>query len=325
MRVAGNRVAATVVAALAVVGLTAGCTIKNNSAGPSVGSGSIAKIAALSGASIRVSSKEFDEQLLLGQIAIVALQAAGASPVDKTNITGSSNVRQALTSGAVDMYWEYTGTGWVDYLNQTQAIANPQALYGAVQAADAKNGITWWAPSPANDTYAIAENPDTLKKYNVHTLSEYAALAKTDPAAASTCIGPEFKSRDDGFPGMEKAYGFTLPDAQQHLVADAVIYPTLGKGGTCDFGEVATTDGRVPAQHLTVLRDDRSFFPVYNPAITIRTPVARKYPQIEQVFVPIAAKLTTQVLTDLNKLVSVDGQKPNTVARDWLKQEGFIS
>ena len=91
----------------------------------------------LSGAQLSVSSKEFDEQLLLGQIALVALQAAGASPQDKTNITGSSNVRQALTSGAVDLYWEYTGTAWISYLKQTKPIADPQAQYDAVKQADA--------------------------------------------------------------------------------------------------------------------------------------------------------------------------------------------
>lgn len=305
--------------------LATGCTISKEQAPADVGAGTIKKIDALSGAKIRVSSKEFDEQLLLGQIAFVALQAAGASPEDKTNITGSSNVRQALTSGAVDLYWEYTGTAWVSYLKQTKPIADPQAQYDAVKKADVANNITWWAPSPANDTYAIAVNQSALQQYGVKTLSDYAALAKTNPEAASTCIGPEFKSRDDGFPGLEKAYGFDLPAAQEHLLNDAVVYPTVGKGDTCDFGEVASTDGRVAAQHLTVLQDDKSFFPIYNPAIMIATPVAQKYPQVEQLFVPIAAKLDTATLTELNKKVSVDGQKPNAVAHDWLKSAGFIS
>lgn len=314
----------TALAAVAGVALIGGCTIGTKQNQPQVGSGSIKPIPALSGAQITVSSKEFDEQLLLGQIALVALQAAGASPVDKTNITGSSNVRQALTSGAVDLYWEYTGTGWISYLKQTQAIPDPQAQYDAVKKADAANNITWWARSPANDTYALAVNPDAEKANPVQTISDYAALVQKNPAAASTCIGPEFKSRDDGFPGLEKTYGFTLPTEQAHLVNDAVIYPTVGKGDTCKFGEVTSTDGRVSAQHLTVLRDDKNFFPIYNPAITIRTPIADKYPQLEQLFAPIAAKLDSATLTELNKKVSVDGQKPNQVARDWLKSTGFI-
>ena len=319
-----TRPLAAVLALVAAGALTTGCTIENKQEQAPVGAGSITKIDALAGAKIKVSSKEFDEQLLLGQIALVALQAAGADPEDKTNITGSSNVRQALTTGAVDLYWEYTGTGWVSYLNQTTPIADPKALYDAVKKADEANQVTWWAPSPANDTYAIAMNQNTAQQTGVKSLSDYAALVKSNPAAASTCIGPEFRSRDDGFPGLEKTYGFDLPAAQEHLVADAVIYPTVGKGDTCGFGEVASTDGRVSGQNLTVLEDDKHFFPVYNPAITIRSQLATQYPQLEQLFAPIALKLDTATLTELNKKVSVEGQKPNAVAHDWLKSAGFI-
>ncbi len=318
-----RRTTAAVLALVAV--LAAGCTIGKDETGAQVGQGSIKKIDALSGAQLRVSSKEFDEQLLLGQIALVALQAAGASPQDKTNITGSSNVRQALTSGAVDLYWEYTGTAWISYLKQTEPIADAQAQYDAVKQADAANGVTWWARSPANDTYAIAGNPAVVARTGVKTVSDYAALVKKDPAAASTCMGPEFRSRDDGFPGLAKTYGFTLPDPQVHLLNDAVVYPSVGKGDPCGFGSVASTDGRVAGQKLTVLDDDKHFFPTYNPAIAIASGVAGKYPQLEQVFTPIAAKLDTATLTELNKKVSVDGQKPATVARDWLKSAGFIS
>jgi osmoprotectant transport system substrate-binding protein len=317
-----RRTTAAVLALVAV--LAAGCTIGKDQTGAQVGEGSIKKIDALSGAQIRVSSKEFDEQLLLGQIALVALQAAGASPQDKTNITGSSNVRQALTSGAVDLYWEYTGTAWISYLHETKPIADAQAQYDAVKKADAANGVTWWARSPANDTYAIAGNPATVAKTGVKTISDYAALVKKDPAAASTCMGPEFRSRDDGFPGLAETYGFTLPDPQVHLLNDAVVYPSVGKGDPCGFGSVASTDGRVAGQKLTVLEDDKHFFPTYNPAIAIASGVAGKYPQLEQLFTPIAAKLDTATLTDLNKKVSVDGQKPATVAHDWLKSAGFI-
>lgn len=124
---------------------------------------------------------------------------------------------------------------------------------------------------------------------------------------------------------MEKTYGFTLPEAQVHVLNDAVVYTSIGKGDPCGFGSVASTDGRVAGQKLTVLDDDKHFFPTYNPAISITSAIAQKYPQLEQVFTPIAAKLDTATLTDLNKQVSVDGRKPATVAHDWLKAAGFIS
>lgn len=313
-----------IVALLAAFALVTGCTVKDTSTDTKAGSGSIKPIKGLSSQTIAVGSKEFDEQLVLGNIAILALQAAGAKTKDKTNITGSDNVRKALTGHQIDLYWEYTGTAWVSYLKHDNPISNPHKLYNAVKKADAKNGITWWAPSPANNTYAIAANPAVAKATGVKTLSDYAKLVKSNPKKASTCIGPEFRSRNDGFPGLAKAYGFKLPKAQQQNVGDSLIYNQVGKGKTCAFGEVATTDGRIKAQHLVVLKDDKKFFPVYNPAITIDSKLAKKYPGLEKPFTAIANKLTQDTLLSLNQKVSVNAQDPKKVAHDWMKQEGFI-
>jgi len=312
-------------AVLAVAGMAvSGCTVSKESVGEGVKAGSIQKVAALKDAPIKVGSKDFDEQLLLGQVAMVTLEAAGAKPVDKTNIQGSNNTRLALTGGAVDLYWEYTGTGWISYLKQTKPIQDPQKQYDAVVAADAAKGVTWWDRSPANNTYALAQTKATLDKYGVKTLSDYAALAKKDPAAASMCLESEFQSRDDGFPGIEKTYGFDIPSTSEHLLDTAVVYTELAKGGTCNFGEVFTTDGRVASLKLNVIEDDKKFFPNYNPALSVRSDIAKKYPGLEALFKPVADKLTTEKLLALNKEVSVDGKKPRAVAEAWMKSEGFI-
>jgi osmoprotectant transport system substrate-binding protein len=316
---------APLTAVLAVAGVAvSGCTVDKASVGEGVKSGSIQKIAALKGAPIKVGSKDFDEQLLLGQVAMVALEAAGATPVDKTNIQGSNNTRLALTGGAVDLYWEYTGTAWIGYLKQTEPIKDSVKQYDAVVKADAAKGVTWWDRAPANNRYALAQTKATLDKYGVKTFSDYAALAKKDPAAASMCLESEFQSRDDGFPGVKKTYGFTLPSTSEHLLDTAVVYTELSKGGTCNFGEVFTTDGRVAALKLNVVEDDKKFFPVYNPALSVRSDIAKKYPALEALFKPIAAKLTTEKLLALNKEISVDGKKPRVVAEKWMQSEGFI-
>jgi osmoprotectant transport system substrate-binding protein len=254
----------------------------------------------------------------------VALEAAGATPVDKTNIQGSNNTRLALTGGSIDLYWEYTGTAWISFLKQTKPIADSKKQYEAVVKMDAAKGVTWWDRSPANNTYALAQTQATLGKYGVKTLSDYAALAKKDPAAASICLESEFQSRDDGFPGVKKAYGFTLAGTSEHLLDTAVVYTELSKGGACNFGEVFTTDGRVASLKLNVVKDDKAFFPIYNPALSIRSEISTKYPGLEALFQPISDKLTTETLMALNKEVSVDGKKPRTVAEAWMKSEGFI-
>jgi osmoprotectant transport system substrate-binding protein len=314
------------IALLAGVSVLAGaCGIsKKDSTDKNLGGGSI-KNTTLKGASLTVGSKDFDEQLLLGQISIVALKAAGAKVKDKTNIQGTNNARKALTDGDIDLYWDYTGTGWIDFLKNTTPIEDPQKQFAATQKEDlAKNKIVWADPAPANNTYALAAKQATLNKFKVKTLSDYAALAKKDPADATLCVESEFKSRDDGFPGVEKKYGFTLPGGDEKLMDTAVVYTTLDKGKDCNFGEVFETDGRVAGLNLKLITDDKKFFPIYNPAVTMTQAIDKKYPKIADVFKPIAAKLDTATLSALNKKVSVDGEKPNKVAQDWLKQEGFI-
>ena len=112
----------------------------------------------LSGASFTVGSKEFTEQKVLGQIAVQALRASGADVKDLVSITGSTNVRTALTSGQLDMYWEYTGTGWTTHLQHEPASAakDPAQLFQAVKDEDQKNKIHWLDPAPLNNSYAIA-------------------------------------------------------------------------------------------------------------------------------------------------------------------------
>ena len=312
-----------VLATLAVLA-AAGCTLEDEPTKAETGGGSIEKIDKLDGVTITVGSKEFDEQLVLGQIAILALQAAGADPVDQTNITGTDAVRRSLTTGQIDLYWEYTGTAWVSFLKQTERVTDPEQLFDKVKTLDAANDVTWWARSPGNDTYAIAANREAAEENGIETISDYAELANSNPQAASTCMGPEFNSRDDGMPGLSETYGFTLPEAQRHEVNDAVVYTEIGSGKTCDFGSVASTDGRIPAQDLVVLKDDKSFFPIYNPAITIRSELANEYPELEDVFTPIAEALDDETLLALNEQVSVDGAAPDKVAAEWLRDKGFI-
>src|SRR5690606_31416114 len=96
----------------------------------------------LAGAELTVGSKEFTESHVLGQITLVALENEGATVQDQTGISGSATVRQALERGEIDMYWDYTGTGWVNILGHTTEDV-PEDLYAAVAEEDAENGIAW--------------------------------------------------------------------------------------------------------------------------------------------------------------------------------------
>jgi osmoprotectant transport system substrate-binding protein len=280
----------------------------------------------LDGATFTVGSKDFSESIILGYITMDLLQAHGAKVNDKTNIHGSTNTREALTSGNIDMYWDYTGTGWITYLKHTTPVKDPLQQFQQVQTEDlAKNKIAWMDRTPLNNTYAFAILQSKAQTLNVKSLSDVAGLLTGNPGQATFCIESEFSTRDDGFPGMTKAYGMNVPKSNVKMLDTGVIYSETAKGTTCNFGEVFATDGRIAAEKLQVMTDDKGFFPVYNAALTMREETKQKYPMIEGFFAPVAAKLTTETMQQLNAEVDVQGMDAKQVAHDWLKQNGFIS
>ncbi|MEV0440100.1 glycine betaine ABC transporter substrate-binding protein [Streptomyces spectabilis] len=277
----------------------------------------------LEGADLTVTSKEFTEQLILGAIMGIAFQAAGADVLDRTGIQGSIGAREAVKGGDADGMYEYTGTAWITYLGNSKPVTDPHQQWEVVREADAKNGLTWLPPAALNNTYALATNESNAKKYGTKTLSDVAALSKKDPKAVTVCVEGEFANRADGLPGMQKAYGMKLPAGNITQMDTGIIY-TQAEKGSCTYGEVFTTDGRIKAMHLTTMADDRRFFPNYNAAPEINSKTLKKYPEIAEVLAPITKKLDNKVAQDLNSKVDVDGEDPHEVAKDWLVEQGFV-
>ena len=279
----------------------------------------------LSGLEVSVGSKEFTEQLILGQITVQALEAAGATVTDQTGLAGSVAARKALESGEIDMYWEYTGTGWITYLEHTKPIPNSQKQYEAVAKEDLKeNGIEWLSPAPANNTYTMAVRSEAYNDLGVKKLSDFKQLVEENPEEATVCVGTEFSTRDDGLPGMENAYDFQFPSDNVVKIDEGQIYQETDRGNRCNFGEVFQTDGRISNLDLELIEDDESFFPIYNPSLNVREQLIEEDPQIEKLFAPISKKLTTNELQKLNAKVDVQGQLEDQVAEEWLSENGFI-
>ncbi|CAN5857828.1 glycine betaine ABC transporter substrate-binding protein [soil metagenome] len=295
-------------------------------AGCGAGGGGASGDIDLSGAELTVGSKEFTEQLILGQITLQVLENAGATVNDQIGLAGSVAARKALESGEIDMYWEYTGTGWITYLGHTDPIPNRQKQFEAVAKEDLKkNDIKWLSPpAPANNTYTMAVRSEAYDKLGVKKLSDFKQLVEENPKEATVCVGTEFSTRDDGLPGMEKAYDFEFPKGNVVKIDEGLIYQQTDKGEQCNFGEVFQTDGRIQALDLELVEDDKSFFPIYNPALNVSKEVIEENPQIAKLFAPISKKLTTQELQKLNAKVDVDGQLEDQVAEEWLKENGFI-
>lgn len=314
----GPLLAAVLLAAASACGLTSGSPMVDD-----VKPGSIGEGKPLEGAKLTVTSKEFTEQLILGAIMGIAFQAAGAEVIDRTGIQGSVGSREAVVNGDADAAYEYTGTAWITYQGNSKPIPDPREQWRAVRDADVRNGVTWLAPSALNNTYALAMNQANYEKYRTRTLSEVAALAKSDPGAVTLCVEGEFANRADGLPGMEKAYGMNIPAANVTQMDTGIIYTQTAKGA-CTYGEVFTTDGRIKSMNLVVMKDDKKFFPNYNAAPTVNTDTLKKWPAIAEVLDPVTAKLDNTVAQDLNAKVDVDGEDPHQVALDWMVDEGFV-
>ncbi|MEV0636886.1 glycine betaine ABC transporter substrate-binding protein [Streptomyces sp. NPDC050619] len=304
--------------------LTSGCGLTSGSPmADDVEPGSIGRGEPLKGADLTVTSKSFTEQLILGAIMGIAFEAAGADVLDRTGIQGSIGAREAVKGGDVDGMYEYTGTAWITYLGNSDPIADPLRQWRAVRDADLRNGLTWLAPASLNNTYALAMNQANQKKYGTKTLSDVAALSKSDPGAVTLCVESEFANRADGLPGMRQAYGMSVPAKNITQMDTGIIYTQAAKG-SCVYGEVFTTDGRIKSMNLAVMEDDKKFFPNYNVAPAINSKALKKWPAIADVLDPITRKLTNSVARTLNAKVDVDGEDPHQVALDWMEAEGFV-
>ncbi|PPF85612.1 glycine/betaine ABC transporter substrate-binding protein [Subtercola sp. Z020] len=297
--------------ALALTACSGGSTAASSSKGD--------ELAGLSG---DIGAKDFSEQYILANITSELFNAHGADTKANTSVVGSANVRAALVSDQFLGYWEYSGTAWITYNNNTAPVKGTEAQFDATKKADAANGIAWLDPAPLNNTYAFAIRSDKAKELGVTKLSD---IAKLPIAEQTFCIESEFSTRDDGWPGVKKAYGLeSVPDSNVALLDTGVIYTTTQKGDTCNFGEVFQTDGRIPALGLTVMEDDQSFFPVYQGAFTVKQTTLDKYPGMADVVALVAGKLTTEEMQTLNAKADVDGDDPADIAHDWLTEQGLI-
>lgn len=317
-RLAGALLAASTLAACGL-GTAGGFVPTGELAGP------LQSVEPLEGASISVGSKNFSEGILLGKMAVILLRSAGADVTDLTNIPGSASSRQAQLEGQVDLQWEYTGTAWIAYLGHEEAIPDEREQYEAVRDEDLReNGLVWLPPAPMNNTYGFAATSAEAQRLGVASLSD---IANVPVAERTFCVESEFANRNDGLQPMLDTYGIPLgsgvPRENIRTLDTGAIYEATARGD-CNFGEVFTTDGRIEALDLTVLDDDRKFFPIYNVAVVVREETLTENPQIAELFAPVSRKLTDETLIELNGRIDVDGQEPAEVAYDWLVQEGFV-
>jgi len=284
-------------------------------------------LAVLAGDPVNVASKGFTEQVILGKIMVNLLKDRGIPVKDRTSLGGTKVNREALEQGQIDVYMEYTGTAWMTFFKKKETVRDPMGLYEKVKAIDAKKGLVWLAPAKFNNTYAIVMSAKKADELGIKTLSDWAGWVKKNPGKMTVAVNTEFYSRADGFKGMMGYYGLEfgkdIPDADVKKMETPLCKKAV-RDGQALCGMAFATDGEIKAYNQTVLQDDKSYFPIYNPAPVIRKAVLEQYPEIKFILGDIGASLDTATMTRLNYRVNVNGEKPAWVAKSWLTGVGLI-
>ncbi len=274
-----------------------------------------------SGLDIDVGSKDFVEQFVLGQLAIVGLEAGGATVTDSTNLGGTVVNRDALLANEIDTYFEYNGTGWTVHLAQEDPSFDPAELTNSVCVLDLQeNDIRWLGVSPFNNTYGFATAGDSpAAGLDLQGMMEYV----NENSDATVCMETEFPNRPDGLVLLEEATGLTIPDGQSEILDTGVIYDETASGN-CTFGEIFTTDGRIPALGLDVVEDPGVMI-LYNVSMTMPDSVYQQAPEaFEALADTILAGLDNDTMAELQRRVSADGEDPRAVAEDYLATQGVL-
>ena len=280
---------------------------------------------AFEGISIVVGSKNFTEQYVLSEILLQALAARGADVTDMSDTGDTPTTRAALLSGEIDTYWEYNSTGWVQHLGKSEAPDDDgEKLTEAVADADrAANGIEWVGRSTFNDTYGFVVSPDiaddtlatrfSVDAFDLEAMADYL----DDNTDTIVCVEPEFPGRADGLVLFEEDTDYTIPDERIRVFDDAADVYGAVADGTCDFGEVFTTDGRIDALGLTAVVDSGTFF-VYNVSLNVPTALYGQAPDaFDDLVDDILSPMSQTRITELNGRVA-SGEPLAEVAAGYL-------
>jgi osmoprotectant transport system substrate-binding protein len=278
---------------------------------------------------ITVGSKIDTEGALLSQMIILMLNDNGFETVDNSQFGPTSLVREAIISGELDIYPEYTGNG-AFFFNEADSPVwkDGQQGYERVKELDkTENNIVWLTPAPANNTWGIAV-PETLAQgENLTSLEDFADYINGD-GYVKLIGSEEFVTSLAALPAFQEAYGFEL-DASQLLVVSsgdtaqtekAAAEGTDGVNAAMAYG----TDGALSGFNLVFLSDPKGIQPVYWPAPIVRGEFHERYPEIETILKPVFESLDLETLQSLNGKIAVEGQNPNVVAREYLTEQGFL-
>lgn len=274
-------------------------------------------------ADVKIGGKNFTESYVLGEMMALLIEEETDLTVGRRlGLGGTFVCFGALTGGDIDTYAEYTGTGLVNILDR-EVIHDPREAYDEVQEAFGQDyALVWLEPFGFNNTYTLTMRGAQAEELEIETISDLADYIRNGGNLRAG-FDPEFMERPDGYKGLKEAYDFEFPSEPRQL-DPGLMYRSVAEEEVdviCGFA----TDGRIPAYKLTILEDDRGFFPPYDAAPLIRRSTLEQYPEVEKVLNKLGGRISEQEMQDLNYQVDKEGRDAREVAREFLLEKGLIS
>lgn len=268
---------------------------------------------------VKVGFPNQTEQAMLGYMAALIIERKLGMNVELApNLGGTAIGQTAIIEGAIDVFPDYTGDALANVLKE-DPLTDPAAAYERVASQyQERFGITWLAPTPFNNTYALALKRDTAEERGISTISDLAPHAPEWSLGSSV----EFAGRPiDGYPGMTAHYGFEFGSIRPMDIG--LMYTSID-AGQVDVIVAFATDARIELVNLKVLDDDKYFFPAYNGAITVRNELLEEHPEIREAIDSVIATLSTETQIALNARADIEQIPIDRVAEDYLREIGAI-
>ena len=268
---------------------------------------------------IIIGSKNFTEQVILGELLAQQIETQTKLKVDRRfNLGGTFICHEAVKSGQISGYVEYTGTAFTAVLKQNP-ISDPQVVYNQVKQEYAKEFNLEVMPSLGfNNTFAITIRGDEAKRLNLKTISQAAQYTPQWQAG----FGYEFLERADGYAGLAKAYGlkFDKPPQQMEI---GLMYQALAQKKV-DLIAGNSTDGLIPVLNLFVLEDDKKYFPPYQAVPIFNQATLQKYPEVKDAIAKLSGLISNEEMQKMNYQVDNQSRPAEIVVREWLKSKSKI-
>lgn len=277
------------------------------------------QLGALQAKNIVIGAKSFTEQHILVEIASQLLEKNGF----RTNlVTASStqNIRNAIEKGEIDFYFEYNGTAYSCFYNQDnyKVMNDPEKCYQWVKHFDAKKGLIWLDRFNFKNQYAIMLRKDFAYKNNIHSISQLSShLIREMGPKTIIAINHEFYDRPDGFRALAENYIFPSNLHIEIMEADEIYHALKTK--KVDIGMGYSTDNRIHEWDFHILKDDKEFFPVYNPSLVIRKDILERYPEIEDILRPMAQYISENDIRTLSSKIINESWDVDQAAEYWIK------